>query len=95
MEFLHYECDLTPDDVVEVSLDKQAHVRLMTDVNFALYRRGRRYSYTGGLAKVSPVRLTAPRVGRWHVVIDLAGYRGRVRASVRVLSAAGCPAGAW
>ncbi|MBI1928648.1 DUF1883 domain-containing protein [Candidatus Poribacteria bacterium] len=75
MNFLHYELQLSSDDVVEVTLDKQANVRLLDDINF----------HDGGLAKVSPVHLRPPHAGRWHVVIDLGGFAGTVRASVRTI----------
>jgi hypothetical protein len=83
MNYLHYELDLTPEDVVEVTLDKQANVRLLDETNFSNYQHGIRHTYHGGLAKQSPTRLSAPRAGHWHLVIDLGGYAGSVRASVR------------
>lgn len=88
MNFLQYDLDLKKDDVVEVSLDKQANVRLMDGPNFQKYRRGERHRYYGGLAKSSPVQLKAPSSGRWHLVVDLGGYAGRVNASVSVMNAA-------
>lgn len=88
MNFLHYEFDLATDDVVEVTLDKQANVRLLDDSNFAAFRSGQQHRYHGGLAKSSPVRLAAPHAGHWHVVVDLGGYSGTVRASARVLQGA-------
>ncbi|MBA3314440.1 MAG: DUF1883 domain-containing protein [Planctomycetota bacterium] len=88
MNFLHYDFDLSADDVVEVTLDKQANVRLLDDSNFAAFRSGRQHRYHGGLAKTSPVRLMAPHAGRWHVVVDLGGFAGTVRASARVLQGA-------
>lgn len=86
MNFLHYELQLSSDDVVEVTLDKQANVRLLDDINFSHYQKGERHTYhDGGLAKVSPVHLRPPHAGRWHVVIDLGGFAGTVRASVRTI----------
>jgi len=85
MNYLHYELELTPGDVVEVTLDKQANVRLLDEMNFSNYKRGERHTYFGGLANESPVRLPAPHSGHWHLVIDLGGYSGTVRASVRTL----------
>jgi hypothetical protein len=85
MNFLHYEFQLSSDDVVEVTLDKQANVRLLDDINYSYYTSGERHTYYGGLAKVSPVRIRPPHAGHWHVVIDLGGYAGTVRASVRVI----------
>jgi len=85
MNYLHYEFDLSSGDVVEVTLDKQANVRLLDSTNYSMYRRGEQHRYYGGLAKKSPVRIQAPHAGHWHVVIDLGGYSGTVRASARVL----------
>jgi hypothetical protein len=85
MNYLHYDLNLGQGDIVEVTLDKQANVRLLDETNFSNYTRGQRHTYHGGLAKQSPVRLVPPHAGRWHLVIDLGGYAGTVRASVRTL----------
>ena len=74
--------------MVEVTLDKQANVRLLDDANFALFRDGGKHQYHGGLAKTSPVKLVPPHAGHWHVIVDLGGYAGTVQASARVLQAA-------
>jgi Domain of unknown function (DUF1883) len=86
VNFLHYDLRLGPDDVVQVTLDKQANVRLMDDMNFSNYKQGRNHHYYGGLAKVSPASVRPPHAGRWHLAIDLGGHAGTVTASVRVLS---------
>lgn len=85
MNFLHYDLPLGSNDIVEVTIDRQANVRLLDDVNFSKYKRGERHKYYGGLAKKSPVRLKSPSSGHWHLVIDLGGYAGTVRASVRTI----------
>jgi hypothetical protein len=85
MNYLHYEFDLGPNDVVHVTLDKQANVKLLDENNYQSYRSGRQHRYYGGLAKKSPINLKAPNQGHWHVVIDLGGYPGTVRASAQVL----------
>jgi hypothetical protein len=86
MNFLHKDLQLADGDVVEVTLDHAANVQLLDTANFEQYRQGKPYRYHGGYAKESPVRLTAPAPGRWHLVIDLGGGTGSVRASCRVLS---------
>jgi hypothetical protein len=87
MNFLHYELDLSRGDTVEVMLDKQANVRLLDPINYSSYQRGEKHRYYGGLSKVSPLKLQAPYAGHWHLVIDLGGYAGTVRASVRTIKA--------
>jgi hypothetical protein len=88
MNYLHQEFDAGPDDLVEVTLDGPANVMLLDSANFDLYRRGGSFRYHGGLAKVFPVQLVPPREGRWHVVVDLGGYTGHVRAEMRLLQGA-------
>ncbi len=85
MNFLHYEVDVQAGDAVEVTLDKQANVRLLDPSNYGRYQRGQPHRYHGGLAKQSPVHLSPPHSGHWHVIIDLGGYSGTVHASVRVI----------
>jgi hypothetical protein len=85
MNYLHQEFEAGPDDVIEVTLDGQANVMLLDDINFDHYRKSESFRYHGGLAKVSPARLVPPYQGRWHVVVDLGGYAGTVRAGMRVL----------
>lgn len=88
MNFLHYEFDLSADDIVEVTLDNQANVRLLDNANFALYQSGKKHHYYGGFAKTSPIQIAPPHAGHWHIVVDLGGYAGTVRASVRILQEA-------
>ena len=86
--YLHYEFDLFANDTVEVTLDNQANVRLLDDANLLLYKSGKYHRYHGGFAKTSPIRIADPRAGHWHIVIDLGGYAGTVRASASVLQGA-------
>jgi hypothetical protein len=86
MNYLHYEFNLTSNDVVVVTLDKQANVRLMDSTNYQNYRSGRQHTYHGGGATKSPVRLSPPHAGLWHLVIDTGGYAGTVKASVKVVN---------
>lgn len=84
MQFLHWEVNAGMNTVVRVELNRQANVMLLDDINFSSYRRGGEYRYFGGLAKQSPVSIPAPHSGRWHVVVDLGGNAGQVRANVTV-----------
>lgn len=90
MKFNYYDLgQLRGGQVVEVTLrGSAANVQLMTRSDFSNYKAGRRYNYTGGLAKRSPVRLQVPRSGHWYVVVDLRGLTGSVRSGVRVLPGA-------
>lgn len=85
MQFVHYDLELAATDVVEVTLDKQANVRLMDTQNFSLYLSGQSHRCYGGLVKTSPFRLRAPGAGQWHLAIDLGGGAGQVRTSVRTI----------
>jgi hypothetical protein len=87
MDFLHAEFSGQPGDVALVTLDSQANVMILDDTNFTAYQQGRSFRYYGGWTSRSPVRLSPPHYGRWHVVIDLGGYAGTVRAGVRFVRA--------
>jgi len=86
MNYLHYELDAGPSDVIEVTLDHAANVQLLDPGNFQNYRDGRQYRYVGGYVQKSPYRIAPPHAGRWHLVVDLGGAAGTVRASAKVLS---------
>ncbi len=87
MNYLHQEFDAGPGDIVEVTLDHAANVQLLDRGNFEDYQRGRTFRYFGGYATRSPFRLQPPRQDRWHLVIDLGGAAGSVRAGVRIINA--------
>jgi hypothetical protein len=84
--YLHYDLgDLGPNSIVEVTLDHAANVQLMDSSNYDNYRSGRQFRYVGGYVKQSPYLVTPPRYADWHLVIDLGGAAGTVRASARVI----------
>lgn len=87
MNFQKYDLGpLSAGEIVEIKLvQNAANVRLMDSSNFSNYRAGRRHQYIGGYMTKSPVRLQIPHSGHWYVAIDLGGYSGTVRSSVRVL----------
>lgn len=87
MRFTHYDLgQRSGGEIIEVSLSgNAANVRLMDNQNFNNYKNGRSHRYFGGLVKRSPVRLTIPRSGHWHVTVDLGGLGGSVRSSIRIL----------
>jgi hypothetical protein len=86
-KFIHHDLgSRSRGEVVEVTLSgNAANVRLVDTSNFNRFRHGQQHSYTGGLAKRSPVRLQIPRSGHWHVIVDMTGLQGTVRSSARVL----------
>ena len=88
MNFLHTDFSGGSENVVIVTLDHQANVMLLDDSAFASYRGGGRFTYYGGWATKSPVQLRPPLFGHWHVVVDLGGRSGQVRAGIRIVSTA-------
>lgn len=86
MNYLHYEFNLKANDVVVVTLDKQANVRLMDSSNYQNYRAGGEHTFYGGGATKSPVHVNPPQSGYWHLVIDTGGYAGTVKASVKIVN---------
>lgn len=86
MKFSYYDLgNRNKGEVVEVQLSVAANVRLMNSSNYSNYKNGKRHYYYGGYVKRSPYRITIPSSGHWYVTIDLGGYAGTVKHSVRVL----------
>ena len=86
MEHQYYDLhQLRGGEVVEVQLTSAANVRLMDSSNYSSCKRGGRHRYIGGYVKQSPYKMTVPNSGHWYVAIDLGGYAGSFRSSVRVL----------
>ena len=86
MNFLSYDFQLDSNDIVEVTLNTMANVRLMDPTNFLYYRNGRKYKYLGGLSNPPIYTLSPPSKGRWYVAIDLQGLpAGQVNAAVKVI----------
>lgn len=88
MDFLHTDFWGGANDLVLVTLEGQANVMVLDDSNFSAYRHGQSFRYHGGWATRSPVRLSPPHHGHWHVVVDLGAYAGSVRASIRIIEGA-------
>jgi hypothetical protein len=86
MNYLNHEYHAGPYDLIEVTLDHAANVQLMDGANYENYRGGRPYHYHGGYIQSSSCALQPPSQNHWHLVIDLGGYPGAVRASVRMIS---------
>lgn len=89
MKFFH--TDLGPrqaGEVIAVTLSAVANVRLMDTNNFNNYKNGLKHIYTGGTVRQSPVHLTVPTHGHWHVAIDINGIQGSsgLKAAVKVLA---------
>lgn len=87
MNFLHTEFSGGSECVAIVSLNGQANVMLVDDLNFAAYKSGRSFNYFGGWQRHSPIRLSPPHYAHWHVVVDMGGSGGTVRAGVRIVRA--------
>jgi Domain of unknown function (DUF1883)/TIR domain len=87
LQYIHHDLGYrTGGEVVEVKLSgNAANVRLLDSSNLSSYKSGRQHRYFGGRAKKSPVRLTIPHSGNWHVAVDMQGLGGSVRSSARIL----------
>lgn len=83
LQYIYSEFQARAGDIVEVTLDRQANVRLLDSTNYSRFKSGQQCRGYGGRALRSPLRLQVPSNGTWHVVIDLGGYGGTIRHSIR------------
>ena len=73
--------------VIEVTLSAVANVRLLTAGNFQRFTEMLDHKFAGGVAKKSPIRLTIPEAGHWHLVVDMEGHSGLAESSVKMIDA--------
>lgn len=83
---IHYEWpNIGPEDTIEVTLDRQANVQLMDDMNYRKYKTGQTYKFFGGTQVKSPAHLSPPHRGKWNLAVDLLGFVGKVNIDVRII----------
>lgn len=86
MNFLHYKISGNEGDVVKVTLDACAYVRLLDPLNFEHYKAGRPLKKElGGWFDTSEPVFYLPYKGTFHLVIDLGGEEGAVTATVDII----------
>ncbi|MQB43305.1 DUF1883 domain-containing protein [Rhizobium sp. ICMP 5592] len=77
--------------VIEITLSAIANVRLMNGSNFERFTETLKHQFLGGVAKKSPIRLTIPETGHWHLVVDMEGHNGLAESSVKMIDKAPAP----
>ncbi|QRM55213.1 DUF1883 domain-containing protein [Sinorhizobium sp. BG8] len=83
--YTHYDLnDQRSGSVIEITLTAVANVRLMTHANFDLFKNARKHKFLGGVAKKSPIRLSIPESGHWHVVVDMEGHPTKAESSIKL-----------
>ena len=71
--------------IVEVVLSCINNIRLMDHDNFTLYNDSKNCRFIGGRTEKSPARLTIPKAGHWHVVVDKTGFETLANSNVRAI----------
>ncbi|AVA21269.1 DUF1883 domain-containing protein [Rhizobium sp. LEGMi198b] len=77
--------------VIEITLSAIANVRLMNSSNFERFTETLKHQFLGGVAKKSPIRLSIPESGHWHLVVDMEGHNGMAESSVKMIDKAPAP----
>ncbi|HRH71271.1 MAG: DUF1883 domain-containing protein [Flavobacteriales bacterium] len=91
MKFLYKSFEAKRKEIIEVEIDTSTKVRFMTAREMKAYRKGRTFSYHGGLFEESPVRFVVPFDSVWNVVVEK-GTRSNpleVKASCKLTNANG------
>jgi len=81
MTFLHWKVPGKAGDLIRIQLDTPAYVRLLDALNFEYYRKGSPVKGEGGWSDRLEVEFTLPYQGTFHVVVDLGGQAGTVKAT--------------
>ena len=88
LRYLSFKFRAAGGSTIVVTIDRAANVQLLDDANFRRYQRRAPFQYRGGHFTASPIALTVPTSGIWHVVIDTGGRPGTVHATVELRPAA-------
>jgi hypothetical protein len=92
VNFTHYDLKQQRAGVIiEITLSAVANVRLMTESNFTLYKQAQKHQFVGGVARKSPIRLSIPQNGHWHVIVDMEGHNGLAQSSIKIVDAVSAP----
>lgn len=84
MTFLHWKIPGSTGDVIRIQTDTAAYVRLLDPLNFEHYKRGSKYDGDGGWSDRLNVEFSLPYKGTFHVVVDLGGSAGTLKATCDV-----------
>ena len=84
MTFLHWKVPGATGDIVRIQTDTPAFVRMLDPLNFEYYKRGSKYVGDGGWSDKLNVEFTLPYKGTFHVVVDLGGTAGGLKATCDV-----------
>ncbi len=84
MNYLHYEVRAKKYNRIKVSLSGTASVRLMDPLNYHRYKLGRSVKAKDEIQN-SRAEFEVPYDGTWHVIVDLGGKRGDVKAIVDII----------
>ncbi|MDO1585026.1 DUF1883 domain-containing protein [Rhizobium oryzicola] len=85
--FTHYDLkEQRAGTTIEVTLSAVNNVRLMTAVNYQRFTEKLDFKFVGGVAKKSPIKLTIPDGGHWHLVVDAEGHHGLADSSVKMIA---------
>lgn len=84
--YTHYDLgNLRAGTVIEVTLSAVCNVRLMSPWNFQAFKEVLKHQFIGGVARRSPIKLTIPETGPWHLVVDMEGQHGLAESSVKMI----------
>ncbi len=90
--YTHYDLkEQRSGTVIEITLSAIANVRLMNAANFQRFTETLNHKFLGGVAKKSPIRLTIPEPGHWHLIVDMEGHNGLAESSVKMVDKAPAP----
>ena len=85
--FTHYDLKAQrAGTVIEVTLNATNNIRLMTAANYQRFTERLDFKYVGGLARKSPIKLTVPENGHWHLIVDMEGHHGLADSTVKVVA---------
>ena len=86
MNYLHYKIKADPQNVIKVSLNHKANIKLLDTVSYYKYRNGKPFQPTAEFIDVASIQIKVPHKSNWHILVEHGDYyKGILRALVDVI----------
>lgn len=70
---------------VAVRATLSANAMLLDETNYAMYKNGQKFTYSGGQVTTTPYIIVPQFPGNWILVVDLGGRPGSISCSAEIV----------
>ena len=85
MNYLHYTVKAGPKNIIEITLNERAIVRVLDTLNYYKYSQGKSYNAIFEYRNTPSLRVKVPHKSKWHVIVEHGIFDGVIKAIVDVV----------